>query len=632
MKAHLRNLQAPTLLLLALLAFANLTWFVIATHRIPTSADQAVVGLMGKHILENQGHPVFYYGATYAGSLEPHYVAAIFAILGPTPAAYRLSMVMLVLLTLAGVWWVTRRNFGRTAALCALAYLAIPPYFFLYKGLTSDGAYDSVALLSLAIVSLALWLDEGGAGRRRAAIVSCVLGLFMGLAFWVMPYTAAVSGVVFGWLLLRPRTPARPLSLSFLSLGVAIGAAPWWIWNLRHNWASVKAPELGTVGLGQAVRNLAGLAWVSFPTLEGGMHPSPDVGAMYEVFPLSRALVIAVSLVLVLPSLTHVARDRRGRLLIFCLLALFSTACFSRRLILTEPRYLFSYYVFSAPLLGALLAATLSGRRRALALTAAAILLAIHAASVATSRVSYRNVDAEVTGPLRPLIANLEGAGLNRVYANYWTAYRLSFESNERIIATPIPGEEAVRYLPYNIAVGGTPEAAFVLLPPRSGCFESFLRENNLAYERTDVREFAIFSKVAPAALDFVRRFGALPLPAEGYRVAWRIESNPSIIPADGQATARVSFLNQSPCLWPRAVHLGYHWRALAPGREFIRDGGRAIPDRRVEPAEWVTVEVSLKAPRRPGRYSLEYDLVLEQVKWFSERGGAIASVPIDIR
>ena len=60
-------------------------------------------------------------------------------------------------------------------------------------------------------------------------------------------------------------------------------------------------------------------------------------------------------------------------------------------------------------------------------------MLAVHATSVALSRVSFRNVDAEVTGSLRPLIAYLEGARLNRVYANYWTAYRLSFESGERI-------------------------------------------------------------------------------------------------------------------------------------------------------------------------------------------------------
>src|SRR5215471_2106686 len=59
-----------------------LQWFVVSTHRIPIGSDQAVVGLMAKHILEGKGHPVFYWGATYAGSLEPHFVAAVFAVLG----------------------------------------------------------------------------------------------------------------------------------------------------------------------------------------------------------------------------------------------------------------------------------------------------------------------------------------------------------------------------------------------------------------------------------------------------------------------------------------------------------------------------------------------------------------------
>jgi hypothetical protein len=45
-----------------------------------------------------------------------------------------------------------------------------------------------------------------------------------------------------------------------------------------------------------------------------------------------------------------------------------------------------------------------------------------------------------------------------------------------------------------------------------------------------------------------------------------------------------------------------------------------------------VTLPVHLKAPEVPGRYSLVYDLVFEQVDFFSTRGGATVAVPMDIR
>jgi hypothetical protein len=39
-----------------------------------------------------------------------------------------------------------------------------------------------------------------------------------------------------------------------------------------------------------------------------------------------------------------------------------------------------------------------------------------------------------------PLISTLDTLGLDRVYANYWIAYRLDFETQERIVAAELPG------------------------------------------------------------------------------------------------------------------------------------------------------------------------------------------------
>jgi hypothetical protein len=123
-----------------------------------------------------------------------------------------------------------------------------------------------------------------------------------------------------------------------------------------------------------------------------------------------------------------------------------------------------------------------------------------------------------------------------------------------------------------------------------------------------------------------------LPLPAEAYRVSWELGPHPTVLPAGREAIARVSFRNVSPCAWPQAVHLGFHWKPLEPGLPAIFEGGRAIPNRRIQPGERAEVEVSLKTPADPGRYLVEYDLVFEQVEWFATRGAATAQVAVRVQ
>ncbi len=57
----------------------------------------------------------------------------------------------------------------------------------------------------------------------------------------------------------------------------------------------------------------------------------------------------------------------------------------------------------------------------------------------------------------------LERTGVTRVFASYWVAYRLSFETDERIIATPLP-DDTMRYEPFWNAVRASNAAAYILL------------------------------------------------------------------------------------------------------------------------------------------------------------------------
>src|SRR5690606_27571891 len=53
-------------------------------------ADQAVMGLMAKHIAEGRAFPVFQYGAPYVMVIEAYLAAPLIALAGPSPLALRL--------------------------------------------------------------------------------------------------------------------------------------------------------------------------------------------------------------------------------------------------------------------------------------------------------------------------------------------------------------------------------------------------------------------------------------------------------------------------------------------------------------------------------------------------------------
>jgi hypothetical protein len=313
--------------------------------------------------------------------------------------------------------------------------------------------------------------------------------------------------------------------------------------------------------------------------------------------------------------------------------ALVLTVIWSGRYVPTEPRLLFPYYVLFPPLIAAGFVG-LPTRRRGILLAAAcgAVLAAAHGSSLLVEYRHLHNTDGEVTGPLDDLLGTLSAHGVRHVLTDYWTAYRVAFESGERIVATPIPGDEAVRYPEYLQEVARDPSTAIVVREPRADCLEAFLDEAGAVHRRVTSAPFTVFLDLPPSVLEFVRTKGALPLPDEAFRVAWGAAPQLREIRRGATSIAAVSFRNASPCAWPHAVHLGYRWNPRDPGLPYIRDAGRVVPQQAIAPGETVSLNVPLTAPAVAGNYDLEYDLVFENVTWFAWHGSRPPTVPMRVR
>ena len=94
-----------------------------------------------------------------------------------------------------------------------------------------------------------------------------------------------------------------------------------------------------------------------------------------------------------------------------------------------------------------------------------------------------------------------------------------------------------------------------------------------------------------------------------------------SAVPITLTNTGRLPWDSQAmPPLLP-----SYHWLG-ADGDRFVTFEGERTPFREpVLPDSTVNVAVNVRAPRQPGRYRLEWDLVQEGRLWFSTEPGAVA-------
>ena len=112
----------------ALVAFRSLVFFFFG--QLDFDSDQAIVGLMAKHLIEGRAFPLFYYGQTYMLAVEAWIAAPFFLVAGPTLGALRASLfawnIAFVALLIVGL----ERGAGLrpwTALVPALFFALAPP-------------------------------------------------------------------------------------------------------------------------------------------------------------------------------------------------------------------------------------------------------------------------------------------------------------------------------------------------------------------------------------------------------------------------------------------------------------------------------------------------------------------------
>lgn len=110
------------------------------------------------------------------------------------------------------------------------------------------------------------------------------------------------------------------------------------------------------------------------------------------------------------------------------------------------------------------------------------------------------------------------------------------------------------------------------------------------------------------------------------FRASLDCPNCPPVMAAGRWHRPDVSMRNDSPVAWPLSelgtpdVRITYHWLD-AGGDPYDYRGHRTALPHTLRPGETTTLPVSVRAPREPGDYVLQWDMLIPQVAWFSEQG-----------
>ncbi|MBN2305266.1 MAG: glycosyltransferase family 39 protein, partial [Anaerolineae bacterium] len=267
------------LTVLLILGIAGLfrAWLIVSDGAAFES-DEAVVGLMARHITEGKTIPTFYYGQDYMGSLDAILVAGGFALFGESVDTLRAVQWVLYLIGLAAAYALARTVTGQhRIAATALLLLAIPTTLGALYSTITLGGYNEIVLLG-SLILLFGW--QVTVRARREWWRWAALGLAAGVGWWVngaiiTPCLVVVLlGLRYG--ALRQRRYWQRVALA--GIVFMIGSAPWWIHNLRHDWAALDfltggfEPVPGVERISPA-ESLVGLLILGLPTIYGLRAP-----------------------------------------------------------------------------------------------------------------------------------------------------------------------------------------------------------------------------------------------------------------------------------------------------------------------------------------------------------------------
>jgi len=513
---------------LPLLIAAALKIFIWPTEITPFNADEAIVGLMARHINSGQ-YPLFFYGQYYMGSLDALIVGLGFRIFGEHVWVIRLVQSILYLGTVVTTTALASRILKSSkAALFAGLLAAIPPVYATLYTTASLGGYGEMLLIGNLLLLggidtiKALEGDEIQKGSFLWGLFTWGLGA--GFAFWVIGLSLVFTApIVFGliWNLVRKKRRFAVQSLLALGLGGLAGAAPWW-------WAALEAGNLSVISelAGGAIAGVNPGNWfqqiiqrasnlfIFGGTVITGFRPPWSI--QWLLLPMLPFVLIFWSAVLI-HSAQRMARNKlTSPYNLVAMIGLILSLGFIFSPYGDDPsgRY-FLPLVVPMSIFGADLIANQLGMKKYLQAGLIGFLLIYNFGGTIQSikmnptglTTQFDPVAQVDHSRMEELIDFLEANHINAGYSNYWVSYPLAFLSQEEIIFIPrLPYHEDFRYTarddrypPYTELVEASNDIAYITTknPELDLYLEERFQKLNISWREERIGDYTVYYQLS---------------------------------------------------------------------------------------------------------------------------------------
>jgi hypothetical protein len=429
-------------------------------------SDQAVIGLMAKHLIQQRAFPVFYYGQNYMLGVEAYLAVPFFLAAGISVMALKLPLLFINIGVAFALLWILDREVGLRpyTAMIPVLFFAIPSPTVTAEILAPNGG--NVAPFAYIML---VWLT-----RKRPGWC----GFFFGLGFLQREFTLyaliallaveAIQGVLWTREGIRRR-------LAMLRTSAEV----WLVVQLLKAHSSAAGPGTSTADLTRPRDSILELSdrFCSDPTaLPRGANRlfSEHFGVLFGTRPMSLAdlsiqstgsqgfsgawiIVLCVAVVALAFVARHLLTERRWKPEYnFCAYLVIVAACSELGYVAGRCGELY-HQTLRYELLSVLgmvglgawflrIASWRAARRTwiALALAMTAVTALPHA------RLLVEYIRHTPDNPKRDIARHLEARGIKYALADYWRSYAITFLTDERII---VASDDFQRIREYRIKV-----------------------------------------------------------------------------------------------------------------------------------------------------------------------------------
>ena len=523
-------------------------------------SDQAVTGLMARHILGGE-FPFFFYGQDYCGSIEAYLVSTIFFFLGATRFTLDLTIVLESIFFILFIYYLARRIFDRETALFSALFTAISSYYLIFHSVLARAAYIEIPIIGALLFIFShtiLYRDERQ--FRNFFFLGFLTGLGLWTHFLILFYLPPIFLLFFfkdKWFWLRRTIP-------FFLLGLVLGGLPLWVHNTIHplvTWHYLMDTSGGSASVSTSLKDFF---LDRFPEALGVMNNETQKFFIpFFSFPFYIGY-LAIFLFLLLDhgkNLVNMIKfrinDNSGLDLLILFLLFFPVIfAFSGFAAGHTSRYLVPFFS-GLPILFAVFTKKLKSYSFGIALLF--ILLHLFSNTYDTIKVlpliskNQTRLYQQARENDQNLFSFLRGKNIKSVYTpDYWISVQLTFDSRETIIFAQPVGD---RYPLYGWLIDRDPLSAF-LFRGENKEFEETLNSIGGTYQRSQIYGYSIYYNFSPPPYRFT-----------------------DLLPANWQAAANYN-PESATNIFDR--DLSTRWSSNTPqksGQVLQIDLGRVIPD-----------------------------------------------------